>query len=93
MRGNTHVRFGGRTGKTERPKGRHRVPVRPYDLSRQRLDVHVLDEEGRTVGVSAVRLDADALRTLANRVLRHGEEVNAVIESMTGSRFVHDTLE
>ena len=55
--------------------------------------MHVLDEEGRTVGVSAVRLDADALRTLANRVLRHGEEVNAVIESMTGSRFVHDTLE
>ena len=41
----------------------------------------------------AVHPDADALRTLANRVLRHGEEVSAVIESMTGSRFVHDTLE
>ena len=93
MRGNTHVRFGGRTGKTERPKGRHRVPVRPYDLSRQRLDVHVLDEEGRTVEVSAVHPDADALRTLAGRVLRHGQEVSAVIESMTGSRFVHDQLE
>jgi hypothetical protein len=25
------------------------------DLSRQRLDVHVLDEEGRTVEVTAVR--------------------------------------
>ena len=35
------------------------------DLSRQRLDVHVLDEEGRTVEVTAVRPDADALRTLA----------------------------
>jgi transposase len=63
------------------------------DLSRQRLDVHVLDEEGRTVEVTAVHPDADALRTLAGRVLRHGQEVSAVIESMTGSRFVHDTLE
>ena len=63
------------------------------DLSRQRLDVHVLDEEGRTVEVTAVHPDADALRTLAARVLRHGQEVSAVIESMTGSRFVHDQLE
>jgi transposase len=63
------------------------------DLSRQRLDVHVLDEEGRTVEVLAVHPDADALRTLAGRVLRHGQEVSAAIESMTGARFVHDTLE
>ena len=63
------------------------------DLSRQRLDVHVLDEAGQTVEVSAVRPDADALRTLANRILCHGGEVSAVIESMTGSRFVHDQLE
>ena len=63
------------------------------DLSRERLDVHVLDEEGRTVDVTAVRPDADALRTLAARVLRHGGEVNAAIESMTGARFVHDQLE
>ena len=63
------------------------------DLSRQRLDVHVLDEEGRTVDVLAVHPDADALRTLASRFLRHGQEVSAAIESMTGARFVHDTLE
>ena len=63
------------------------------DLSRQRLDICVLDEAGRTVEVSAVRPDADALRTLAGHVLCHGQEVSAVIESMTGSRFVHDTLE
>ncbi len=63
------------------------------DLSRQRLDVHVVDEEGQTVEVTAVRPDADALRTLAARVSRQGEEVSAVIESMTGARFVHDTLE
>src|ERR1035437_688997 len=63
------------------------------DLSRQRLDVHVLDEEGRTVEVLAVHPDADARRTLAGRVLSRGQEVSAVIESMTGSRFVYDTLE
>ena len=63
------------------------------DLSRQRLDVHVLDEEGRTVEVTVVRPDADALRTLAARFLAHGQEVSAVIESMTGARFVHDELE
>jgi predicted NBD/HSP70 family sugar kinase len=40
------------------------------DLSRQRLDVHVLDEEGETVDVTAVRPDADALRTLVSRVQR-----------------------
>ena len=32
MRGNAHVRFGGRAGETERPKGCHRAPVRPYYL-------------------------------------------------------------
>ena len=63
------------------------------DLSRRRLDVHVLDEDGRTIEVTAVRPDADALRTLAVHILRHGQEVSAAIESMTGARFVHDTLE
>ncbi|MFA9565221.1 MAG: IS110 family transposase [Acidimicrobiales bacterium] len=63
------------------------------DLSRRRLDVHVLDEDGHTVEVTAVRPDADALRTLAAHVFRHGHEVTAVIESMTGARFVHDQLE
>src|ERR1035437_8050118 len=62
------------------------------DLSRRRLDVHVLDEDGRTIEVTAVRPDADALRTLAVHVLRQGQEVSAAIESMTGARFVHDTL-
>jgi len=37
-------------------------------LSRQRLDVHVLDEDGETVEVTAVRPDADALRTLCSSV-------------------------
>jgi len=63
------------------------------DLSRQRLDVHVLDEDGRTVEVTAVRPDADALRTLVATISRHGQEVTAAIESMNGARFVHDQLE
>jgi len=63
------------------------------DLSRQRLDVHLLDEDGRTVEATAVRPDADALRTLVARMDRHGELVTAAIESMNGARFVHDQLE
>jgi transposase len=63
------------------------------DLSRQRLDVHLLDEDGRTVEVTAVRPDADALRSLVHLVGRHGEPVTATIESMNGARFVHDQLE
>ena len=31
MRGDVHVRFGGRAGETERPRGRHRAPVRLYE--------------------------------------------------------------
>ena len=30
VRGNVHAGFGGRVGETERPKGRHRAPARPY---------------------------------------------------------------
>ena len=42
----------------------------------------------------AVAPDVDSLRTLARRVEEvHREPVCAVIESMTGARFVHDTLE
>lgn len=63
------------------------------DLSRQRLDVHLLDEDGRTVEVTAVRPDADALRTLVATLGRHGQPITATIESMNGARFVHDQLE
>lgn len=41
-----------------------------WDLSHQRLDVHLLDEDGRTVEVTAVRPDAGALRALAAHVQR-----------------------
>jgi transposase len=61
------------------------------DLSRARLDVCLLDEAGELVARTAAPPDADGLRGLVERV--RGERVRAVIESMTGARFVHDTLE
>jgi len=63
------------------------------DLSRQRLDVCVLDENGRTIEVTAATPEVFGLRELVTRISRHGEEVSATIESMNGARFVHDQLE
>jgi transposase len=65
------------------------------DLSRHRLDVHVMSEDGSTLKVTTAPPDRDGLRSLVGQVARDcgSEEVLAVIESMTGARFVHDTLE
>ncbi len=66
------------------------------DLSRHRLDVHLLAEDGTTLEVTTAPPDLDGLRGLVRSVARsYGkkEEVMAVIESMNGARFVHDTLE
>jgi transposase len=63
------------------------------DLSRDRLDVCLLSEHGELVEEFAVPCDHDGVRGLARRVLKHGERVRGVIESMTGARFVHDVLE
>src|SRR5436305_3568945 len=63
------------------------------DLSRKRLDFHLLDAEGASVDVGASPPDADGLRGLSERLARHGERVCAAIESMNGARFVHDRLE
>ena len=63
------------------------------DLSRKRLDFHLLDAEGATVEVGAAPPDADGLRGLSERLARHGEPIRAAIESMNGARFVHDRLE
>src|SRR5262245_57593378 len=73
---------------------------RPYarlyaglDLSRKRLDFHLLDGEGETVEVGATPPDADGLSGLTQRLERHGAPIRAAIESMNGARFVHDRLE
>jgi transposase len=63
------------------------------DLSRKRLDFHLLDREGATVEVGAAPPDADGLLALTRRLDRHRESIRAAIESMNGARFVHDQLE
>jgi hypothetical protein len=63
------------------------------DLSRKRLDFHLLDGEGATVEVGAAPPDADGLRGLTERLDRHRAPIRAAIESMNGARFVHDRLE
>jgi hypothetical protein len=63
------------------------------DLSRKRLDFHLLDGEGATVEVGAAPPDVDGLRGLTQRLERHGAPIRAAIESMNGARFVHDRLE
>lgn len=64
------------------------------DLSRRKLDLCLLSDEGRHLDQLAVPPDVDSLRTLARRIDEvHGEPVAAVVESMTGARLVHDTLE
>lgn len=64
------------------------------DLSRTRLDVCVMDETGTVLDESPWPPDADGLAHLVRNVARFGDhEILAVIESMNGARFVHDTLE
>src|SRR5918995_1543259 len=63
------------------------------DLSRTRLDVHVMTEVGAPVLVTTAAPDAGGLASLAARIGEFGQPVTAAIESMTGARFVHDQLE
>src|SRR5918998_1615869 len=63
------------------------------DLSRTRLDVHVMDETGAPVLVTRSAPDSGGLASLVCRVGEFGQPVAAAIESMTGARFIHDQLE
>jgi transposase len=64
------------------------------DLSRNRLDVCLLSDEGEIVEEFKSPADLDGLAGLVRRVGRHRQPVRAVVESMTGARFApHDTLE
>jgi transposase len=64
------------------------------DLSRKKLDVCLLCGRGEHLDQLAVPPDVDSLRRLVGRVDElHGAPVSAVVESMTGARLVHDTLE
>jgi transposase len=63
------------------------------DLSRTRLDVHVMDGAGASVLVTTAAPDAGGLASLVHRLGKFDQPVTAVIESMNGARFVHDQLE
>jgi transposase len=63
------------------------------DLSRKKIDVCLLSDEGELVAEFASPSDLAGLRALARRVREYREPVRGVIESMTGARFCHDTLE
>ena len=63
------------------------------DLSRHRLDVHLMDEVGEQVLVTTAPPDADGLGGLARQSTGLGQPVVAAIESMNGARFIHDQLE
>jgi transposase len=61
------------------------------DLSRKRLDWLALDEDGQGAANGAVAPDRDGLAKLGRRL--GDAPVLAVIESMSGARFVRDQLE
>ena len=47
------------------------------DLSRHRLDVHLLDAQGSTVQVTTAPPDADGLRGLVRQTAAHRQPVRA----------------
>ena len=60
----------------------------------RKFDVCLLSGEGEHLDQLAVAPDVDSLKTLARRIDEvHRQPVCAVVESMTGARIVHDTLE
>lgn len=61
------------------------------DFSRKRLEVQLISDQGERLHF-AVLPTIDGLRELVARV-GHQQPVRAVIESMTGARFIHDQLE
>lgn len=63
------------------------------DLSRHRVDVCVLDDAGESRQELRASPDREGLDRLAAQLQVPGRPVRAVIESMTGARFVHDQLE
>jgi hypothetical protein len=55
------------------------------DLSRTRLDFHLLDGDGASVEIGAAPPDADGLLGLTRRLDRHREPIRGAIESMNGT--------
>jgi hypothetical protein len=62
------------------------------DLSRRRVDVCLISDQGELIDQFPVPADRDGLYGLARRVAVYGQPVRGVVESMNGARFVHDEL-
>ena len=62
------------------------------DLSRKRIDVCLISNQGELIDRFAATPDRDGLYGLARRVAVYGEPVRGVVESMNGARFVHYEL-
>jgi hypothetical protein len=81
--------------KSDREEGPIRMLHAGLDLSRKRLDVCLLAEDGERVEVGVALPDAGGLAELVERVRKRfgPQPVRAAVESMNGARFVHDRLE
>jgi hypothetical protein len=62
------------------------------DLSRRRVDVCLISDQGELIDQFPVPADRDGLYGLARRVAVYSQPVRGVVESMNGARFVHDEL-
>ena len=62
------------------------------DLSRKRVDVCLISDQGELIAHFPVPADRDGLYGLTRRVAVYEEPVRGVVESMNGARFVHDEL-
>ena len=62
------------------------------DLSRKRVDVCLISEQGELIDQFPAPADRDGLHGLARRVAVYDQPVRGVVESMNGARFVHDEL-
>jgi hypothetical protein len=62
------------------------------DLSRRRVDVCLICDQGELIGHFQVPADRDGLYGLTRRVAVYEQPVGGVVESMNGARFVHDEL-
>ena len=62
------------------------------DLSRRRVDVCLISEQGELIAQFRAPADRDGLYGLTRRVAVYDQPVRGVVESMNGARFVHDEL-
>jgi integrase len=84
MRGNSHVRFGGRAEETDPPKGRHRASARSNDFYASLLIAH-----GESVKVVQARLGhasaSETLDTYAHLWPDNEERTRAAVDGVLGA--------